>query len=100
MLCRSKEFVVESIAKHHPGLIIYRKQPGVYCHRKTEKCDGKSVVCDLYKRPCRLVTVCDEMVFLGSPVLNVEGQKYLMPAIAKCSYVPQEKDRDVLVLKL
>lgn len=47
-------------AKHHPDLIMCRKQPGIAIGRLCEKCDGKCVVCDSYVRPATLVRVCDE----------------------------------------
>ena len=72
------------MAKHHPDLIMCRKQPGISEYlsglqltvqslrvrligavlaaigRLCEKCDGKCVVCDSYVRPCSLVRICDE----------------------------------------
>ena len=47
-------------AKHHPDLIMCRKQPGIGIGRVCEKCDGRCVVCDSFVRPCTLVRVCDE----------------------------------------
>lgn len=47
-------------AKHHPDLIMCRKQPGIAIGRLCEKCDGKCVVCDSYVRPATLVRVCAE----------------------------------------
>lgn len=66
-----------TMAKHHPDLIMCRKQPGIgsspflhshlQCYnsfsaigRLCEKCDGKCVICDSYVRPCTLVRICDE----------------------------------------
>ncbi|WRX28464.1 PHF5-like - like 1 [Theobroma cacao] len=48
------------MAKHHPDLIMCRKQPGIAIGRLCEKCDGKCVICDSLVRPCTLVRVCDE----------------------------------------
>ncbi|XP_047337069.1 PHD finger-like domain-containing protein 5A [Impatiens glandulifera] len=48
------------MAKHHPDLIMCRKQLGIAIGRLCEKCDGKCVICDSYVRPCTLVRVCDE----------------------------------------
>ncbi len=48
------------MAKHHPDLIMCRKQPGISIGRLCEKCDGKCVICDSYVRPFTLVKVCDE----------------------------------------
>eukprot|EP00124_Ichthyophonus_hoferi_P004976 Ihof_evm3s629 gene=Ihof_evmTU3s629 len=48
------------MAKHHPDLIMCRKQPGVAIGRVCDKCDGKCVICDSYVRPCSPVRICDE----------------------------------------
>ena len=48
------------MAKHHPDLIMSRKQPGIAIGRLCEKYDGKCVLCDSYVCPCTLVLVCDE----------------------------------------
>ena len=48
------------MAKHHPDLIMCRKQPGIAVGRLCEKCDGKCPICDSYVRPCTLVRICDE----------------------------------------
>mmetsp|Transcript_9350 Transcript_9350/g.19133 ORF Transcript_9350/g.19133 Transcript_9350/m.19133 type:complete len:112 (-) Transcript_9350:230-565(-) len=48
------------MAKHHPDLIMCRKQPGIAVGRLCEKDDGKCVVCDSYVRPCTVVRICDE----------------------------------------
>jgi PHD finger-like domain-containing protein 5A len=48
------------MAKHHPDLVMCRKQPGIAIGAMCEKCDGKCVICDSYVRPCTLVKVCDE----------------------------------------
>ncbi|XP_004309845.1 PREDICTED: PHD finger-like domain-containing protein 5B-like [Fragaria vesca subsp. vesca] len=47
-------------AKHHPDLIMCRKQPGIAIGRLCEKCDGKCVLCDSMVRPFTLVRICDE----------------------------------------
>ena len=51
------------MAKHHPDLIMCRKQPGIAIGRLCEKCDGRCVICDSYVRPCTLVRICDECNF-------------------------------------
>ncbi|RHY33931.1 hypothetical protein DYB34_013980, partial [Aphanomyces astaci] len=48
------------MAKHHPDLIMCRKQPGIAIGRLCEKDDGKCVICDSYVKPQTLVRVCDE----------------------------------------
>jgi PHD finger-like domain-containing protein 5A len=53
-------------ARHHPDLIMCRKQPGTTIGRLCEKCDGKCVVCDSYVRPHTLVRLCDECNFGAS----------------------------------
>ena len=47
------------MARHHPDLIMCRKQPGIAIGRLCEKCDGKCVVCDSYVWPSALVKICD-----------------------------------------
>lgn len=48
------------MAKHHPDLIMCRKQIGISIGRLCDKCDGKCVICDSYVRPTVLVRICDE----------------------------------------
>lgn len=60
------------MAKHHPDLIMCRKQPGIAIGRLCEKCDGKCVICDSYVRPSTLVRICDECKSLVYPnVANI-----------------------------
>ncbi|KAG1780932.1 PHF5-like protein [Suillus placidus] len=51
------------MSKHHPDLIMCRRQPGIAIGRLCEKCDGKCPVCDSYVRPETLVRICDECNF-------------------------------------
>ncbi|KAF9341546.1 PHD finger-like domain-containing protein 5A [Linnemannia elongata] len=83
------------MSKHHPDLIMCRKQPGIAIGRVCEKCDGKCVICDSYVRPVTLVRICDECnygsfqgrcVVCGSP--GVSDAYYC----ANCTR--GEKDRD------
>ncbi|KAJ3985105.1 PHF5-like protein-domain-containing protein [Lentinula detonsa] len=39
------------MSKHHPDLIMCRRQPGIAIGRLCEKCDRKCPVCDSYVRP-------------------------------------------------
>ena len=48
------------MAKHHPDLIMCRKQPGIAVGRLCEKCDGKCVICDSFVNPSTIVHICDE----------------------------------------
>jgi len=83
------------MAKHHPDLIMCRKQPGVAIGRLCEKCDGKCVICDSYVRPCTLVRICDECNY-GS----YQGRCVICggPGVSDAYYCKectvQEKDRD------
>ena len=83
------------MAKHHPDLIMCRKQPGIAIGRLCEKCDGKCPVCDSYVRPATLVRICDECNY-GS----YAGRCVICggPGISDAYYckecTQQEKDRD------
>lgn len=48
------------MAKHHPDLVMCRKQPGIALGRLCEKCDGKCVICDSFVNPATIVHICDE----------------------------------------
>ncbi|KAI3743052.1 hypothetical protein L1987_60754 [Smallanthus sonchifolius] len=85
----------EIMAKHHPDLIMCRKQPGIAIGRLCEKCDGKCVICDSYVRPCTLVRVCDECnygSFQGRCVIC--GGVGISDAYYCKECTQQEKDRD------
>ncbi len=88
-------FARSTMAKHHPDLIMCRKQPGIAIGRLCEKCDGKCVICDSYVRPCTLVRVCDECNY-GS----YQGRCVICgaPGISDAYYCKEctilEKDRD------
>ncbi|KAL5164467.1 PHD finger-like domain-containing protein 5B [Glycine soja] len=91
----SNSEVVENMAKHHPDLIMCRKQPGIAIGRLCEKCDGKCVICDSYVRPCTLVRVCDECnygSFQGRCVIC--GGVGISDAYYCKECTQQEKDRD------
>ena len=83
------------MAKHHPDLIMCRKQPGISVGRLCEKCDGKCPICDSYVRPNTLVRICDECNY-GS----FQGRCIICggPGISDAYYckecTQQEKDRD------
>lgn len=84
-----------SMAKHHPDLIMCRKQPGIAIGRLCEKCDGKCVICDSYVRPNGLVKVCDECnygSFQGRCVIC--GGTGISDAYYCKECVQLEKDRD------
>ena len=84
-----------AMAKHHPDLIMCRKQPGIAIGRLCEKCDGKCVICDSYVRPCTLVRICDECnygSFQGRCVIC--GGLGISDAYYCKECTQQEKDRD------
>jgi len=51
------------MSRHHPDLVMCRKQTGISIGRLCDKCDGKCPVCDSYVRPTTLVRICDECSF-------------------------------------
>jgi PHD finger-like domain-containing protein 5A len=50
-------------ARHHPDLVMCRKQPGTSVGKLCERCEGKCVVCDSYVRPHTVVRLCAECDF-------------------------------------
>jgi PHD finger-like domain-containing protein 5A len=83
------------MAKHHPDLIMCRKQPGVSIGRLCAKCDGKCVICDSYVKPHTLVRTCDECNY-GSfeGRCTICGGQGVSDAYYCKECVLQEKDRD------
>jgi len=62
--------VIRNEARHHPDLIMCRKQAGIPIGRLCEKCDGTCVICDSYVRPSTLVRICDECNF-GTNAISI-----------------------------
>ena len=94
-LCRCVSLRVLTMAKHHPDLIMCRKQPGIAVGRLCAKCDGKCVVCDSYVRPATLVHICDECnygSYQGRCVIC--GSKGISDAFYCTECTQMEKDRD------
>ena len=83
------------MAKHHPDLIMCRKQPGISIGRLCEKCEGKCVICDSLVRPTVLVRVCDECNYGSNQnrclICNSHG---VSDAYYCKECTQQEKDRD------
>jgi hypothetical protein len=48
------------MSKHHPDLIMCRKQPGTTVGRLCDKCEGKCVMCDSLVRQTTLARICEE----------------------------------------
>lgn len=88
------------MAKHHPDLIMCRKQPGIAIGRLCDKCDGKCVICDSYVRPNTLVRVCDECNY-GSNAGRcvICGGAGISDAYYCKECTIQEKDRGKMELK-
>lgn len=87
------------MAKHHPDLIMCRKQPGIAIGRLCSKCDGKCVICDSYVKPNTLVRICDECnygSFQGRCVIC--GGQGISDAYYCTECTLQEKDRDGLLI--
>ncbi|KAL0485106.1 PHD finger-like domain-containing protein [Acrasis kona] len=83
------------MAKHHPDLIMCRKQSGISIGRLCDKCDGKCVICDSYVRPNALVRICDECNYGGNQGRCVIcGGTGVSDAYYCRECVLQEKDRD------
>eukprot|EP00545_Synedropsis_sp_CCMP1620_P012486 CAMPEP_0119009092 /NCGR_PEP_ID=MMETSP1176-20130426/4138_1 /TAXON_ID=265551 /ORGANISM="Synedropsis recta cf, Strain CCMP1620" /LENGTH=175 /DNA_ID=CAMNT_0006961543 /DNA_START=48 /DNA_END=576 /DNA_ORIENTATION=- len=83
------------MAKHHPDLVMCRKQPGIAIGRLCEKCDGHCVICDSFVNPHTLVHICDECnygSFEGRCV--VCGGTGVTDAYYCRECVQQQKDRD------
>ncbi|XP_052117597.1 PHD finger-like domain-containing protein 5A [Arachis duranensis] len=86
---------IEIRAKHHPDLIMCRKQPGIVIGRLCEKCDGKCVICDSYVRPCTLVRVCGECNYDSFHGRCVICERIGISDAYYCKEcTQQEKDRD------
>ncbi|KAL0372783.1 UNVERIFIED_CONTAM: PHD finger-like domain-containing protein 5A [Sesamum calycinum] len=77
------------MAKHHPDLIMCRKQPGIAIGRLCEKCDGKCVICDSYVRdlaPLSESAMNATMDRSKVAVSSVEGWGSPMHTIAKSAH--------------
>ena len=80
-------------ARHHPDLVMCRKQPGTSVGKLCERCEGKCVVCDSYVRPhtaVRLCAECDFGTFAGR--CTICGGPGVSDAYYCKECVQQEKD--------
>lgn len=83
------------MAKHHPDLIMCKKQPGASIGKVCEKCDDKCVICDSYVRLASLVRICDECDFGSYQNKCVVCGGFGVSDAYYCkSCVMLEKDRD------
>ncbi|KAL9648863.1 hypothetical protein ABK040_003793 [Willaertia magna] len=84
------------MARHHPDLIMCRKQPGITIGKLCKNCDGKCVICDSHIKLHTKVNICDECSY-GNTLQNkciICGGKGIADAYYCKSCVLQEKDRD------
>jgi PHD finger-like domain-containing protein 5A len=51
------------MSKHHPDLVMCRRQTGISIGRLCERDDGRCPICDSYVRPTTQVRICDECAF-------------------------------------
>lgn len=85
-----------NMAKHHPDLVMCRKQPGLSVGRLCIKCEGKCVICDSFVNPEQIVRCCDECSY-GS---SMEGKCVVCSAkgVSDAYYCREcvllERDRD------
>jgi len=83
------------MAKHHPDLLMCRKQSGVAIGRLCDKCDGRCVLCDSHVRPAGLVKICDECNYgAAQGRCIICGGKGSSDAFYCRECVQLEKDRD------
>jgi PHD finger-like domain-containing protein 5A len=83
------------MSRHHPDLVMCRKQSGISIGRVCDKCDGKCPVCDSYVRPTTLVRVCDECSFGNyQNKCVVCGGEGISDAFYCAECTRLEKDRD------
>lgn len=83
------------MARHHPDLIMCRKQSGIAVGRLCAACDGKCCICDSYVRPevkVRICDTCDYGQFEGRCIIC--GGEGVSDAYYCKECVIQEKDRD------
>lgn len=48
------------MSRHHPDLVMCRKQAGIITGRLCERCEGKCVNCDSLVSPTTPARICDE----------------------------------------
>ena len=83
------------MSKHHPDLILCRKQAGIHIGKVCETCEGRCVICDSHVRLSSLVRICDDCNF------GKNNGKCIVcgaPGVADAYYCKEcvllEKDRD------
>eukprot|EP00949_MAST-11_sp_MAST-11-sp1_P001147 g1147.t1 len=83
------------MAKHHPDLIMCRKQPGNSVGLLCQRCEGRCVVCDSFVNSKLPVHVCDECTFGKlSEKCIVCGGKGVSAAFYCAECVLMEKESD------
>ena len=56
------------MSRHHPDLVMCRKQAGSTVGRLCARCEDKCVHCDSLVAPRTLVKICDECAYGSSQV--------------------------------
>ncbi|CAB40798.2 Pre-mRNA-splicing factor ini1 [Schizosaccharomyces pombe] len=83
------------MSKHHPDLVLCRRQPGITVGKLCERCDEKCPICDSHVRPTTLVRICDECAFGSSQDRCIICGA---PGVSDCYYCSEctrmEYDRD------
>ena len=89
---------VKGEKKHHPDLILCRKQAGIHIGKVCETCEGRCVICDSHVRLSSLVRICDDCNFGKNQedVLYVEHLELPMPIIVKNVSCLKKIEMDVL----
>jgi PHD finger-like domain-containing protein 5A len=82
------------MARHHPDLIMCRKQPGISVGKLCEKCDGRCIICDSYVRQTTQVRICDECNYGASKCLICGTGQGVAEAFYCKECTQCEKDRD------
>ncbi|CAN8067147.1 unnamed protein product [Agarophyton chilense] len=83
------------MSKHHPDLVMCRKQPGVITGKVCERCEGKCVICDSLvsqTTPARICDECNYGSFQGKCI--VCGNQGVSDAYYCVECTILEKDRD------
>lgn len=84
-----------TMSRHHPDLVLCRKQAGKTVGRLCERCEDKCVICDSLVSPRTRVRICDECnygSFHGKCI--VCGGDGVADAFYCHECTIQEKDRD------
>ena len=83
------------MSKHHPDLVLCRKQTGIGIGKMCQACEGRCPICDSYVKPYALVRVCDECDYgTNHGKCIICGAKGIADAYYCKECVLMEKDRE------